>query len=67
MDSLEYIISAVYERYIVEIRRYCETHKTCIGCRFFNGVCRLNDFPFNWDSLEVRSNEKEVKPKGENT
>ena len=59
MDGFEWLVSAVYEDYIGKIRRYCLSHKNCKTCRFYNGVCRLNDFPFNW--TEVKYGESESK------
>lgn len=48
MDGFGWVLSAVYEEYVGKIRKYCESHKNCKTCRFYNGVCRLNDYPFNW-------------------
>lgn len=39
------------EQAIETIKGYCLTHRNCRECGLFNGVCRVNQFPFNWDSL----------------
>ena len=51
MDGLGWVLSSVYEEYVGKIRKYCESHKNCKTCRFYNGVCRLNDYPFNWTEV----------------
>lgn len=63
MDGFEWLTSAIYEEYIGRIRRYCESHKRCDGCRFYNGVCRLNNYPFNWTEVNYgQSENKDIKP-----
>lgn len=39
------------EQAIETIKEYCLSHKNCNECGLYNGVCRVNQFPFNWDSL----------------
>jgi len=51
MDSLDWLLSAVYEDYARHIAEYCKTHRNCETCRFFNGTCRLNSQPFNWTEV----------------
>jgi hypothetical protein len=38
------------EKAIDTIKDYCLMHRNCRECGLFNGVCRVNQFPFNWDS-----------------
>lgn len=44
------------EQAIEVIKEYCLSHKNCRECGLYNGICRVNQFPFNWDALTERSN-----------
>ena len=45
-----------------KIREYCASHKNCRECRFYIGVCRLNDLPFNWTEVDYgHSENKDTK------
>lgn len=35
------------------LKEYCLEHKNCKTCGFYNGTCRLNDLPMNWDMKGV--------------
>lgn len=59
MDSFELLLSAIYEDYVGKIKKYCESHKNCRECRFCNGVCRLNNYPFNWTEVSYEYTENE--------
>lgn len=52
MDTIDYLLSAIYEDYVGKIRKYCLSHRNCETCRFYNGTCRLNNFPFNWTEVK---------------
>ena len=59
MDRLDWLLTSVYETYIGKIKAYCKSHKNCTECRFYNGVCRLNDYPFNWTEVSYGYTENE--------
>ena len=42
------------EQAIEVIKLYCLSHKNCTECGLYNGVCRVNQYPFNWDALTER-------------
>lgn len=37
------------------IKEYCLEHKNCQECCFYNGTCRLNNIPTNWDLKGVEN------------
>lgn len=39
------------EEAVKTISEYCSEHKTCTQCGLFNGVCRLNMTPSDWDAI----------------
>lgn len=45
----EWLTGVYLENYAHKIADYCKAHKTCVTCQFFNGTCRLNRFPSDWD------------------
>ena len=45
------------EQAILTIKEYCLLHRNCKECGLYNGICRVNQFPFNWDSLIERREE----------
>lgn len=55
-DFAELIKQRQAEQAIECIKEYCLMHKNCRECGLFNGVCRVNQFPFNWDAKIERSN-----------
>lgn len=40
------------------IKEYCLEHKNCKTCAFYNGTCRLNNLPLNWDMKGVSDERK---------
>lgn len=48
-DVIEQIKASTMVEHAKYVKEYCECHKTCGKCLFFNGVCRLNNLPCNWD------------------
>ena len=48
-EFLAWMTGAYAESYAYKISEYCKEIKNCESCRFFNGTCRLNMFPFEWD------------------
>ena len=53
-DFAELIRQREAEKAIMTIKEYCLSHKNCTECGLYNGICRVNQFPFNWDSLIER-------------
>lgn len=49
-DFAELVRQRSAEQAIETIKDYCLSHRNCGDCGLFNGVCRVNQFPFNWDS-----------------
>ena len=41
------------EAAVKTISDYCAEHKNCKECGLFNGVCRLNFIPSDWDAYEI--------------
>ena len=37
------------EDYASKISDYCKAQLNCEQCAFFNGTCRLNRYPWDWD------------------
>ena len=54
-DFAELIMQRQAEQAIETIKTYCLMHRNCKQCGLYNGICRVNQFPFNWDSLIERS------------
>lgn len=50
-DFTELVKQRQAENAIDIIKEYCLLHRNCRDCGLFNGVCRVNQFPFNWDSI----------------
>lgn len=48
----EWMTGAYAESYALKVSEYCKTMKNCVNCQFYNGTCRLRDFPFNWDAKD---------------
>ena len=48
-ELLEYIKAEAIKQHAQYIKEYCEEHKTCSDCFLFNGTCRINNLPSNWD------------------
>lgn len=53
-DFAELIMQRQAEQAIETIKTYCQMHRNCTECGLYNGICRVNQFPFNWDSLIER-------------
>lgn len=45
----EWLNGAYAESYALKVSEYCKSFKSCNDCVFYNGTCRLNNFPYNWD------------------
>lgn len=52
---IEWLSGAYAESYALKVSEYCKTMKNCVDCQFYNGTCRLRDFPFNWDMEDILS------------
>ena len=48
-EFAEWLTGAFAEEYAKKISDYCKTIRNCKECHFYNGTCRLNSRPFNWD------------------
>lgn len=48
----EWIKGMTAEKYAKCVSDYCKGMKNCEQCTFYNGVCRLNRFPWDWDFKE---------------
>lgn len=48
-EFAEWLTGQVMETYAQKITAYCNSKKNCKKCTFFNGVCRLNRFPWDWN------------------
>ena len=48
-ELLEYIKAEAIKQHAQYIKEYCDEHRTCSDCTFYNGTCRINDLPSNWD------------------
>ena len=54
VDSfIEYCRTENIKFYIQKVIDYCNDHKNCAECGFYNGTCRLNNIPSNWDITEL--------------
>lgn len=49
----EWMTGAYAESYAYKVAEYCKNLKNCEDCVFYNGTCRINDFPFNWDCKSI--------------
>lgn len=45
----EFVITENMKAHAEAIKEYCESHTNCSGCGMYNGTCRLNNLPSNWD------------------
>ena len=50
---LEYVKIENLKMHAQYIKDFCNEHKNCEKCGMYNGVCRLNDYPANWDMYEL--------------
>ena len=57
-DFAELIKQRQAEQAIETIKEYCLMHRNCKQCGLYNGICRVNQFPFNWDSIIERSKDE---------
>lgn len=48
-EIVDLIAAEAVKKYADCIKQYCEEHKSCYDCTFFNGTCRINNLPSNWD------------------
>lgn len=48
-EFVELIKAEALKKHAEFIKEYCEEKKNCEQCAFFNGVCRFNNLPANWD------------------
>jgi len=48
-EFAEWLTGKIVENYAYKITEYCDSIKNCSECQFYNGTCRLNSRPFNWD------------------
>ncbi len=53
IDFAEFLKRIKVESAVKTISEYCDEHKTCTECGLFNGVCRLNMIPSDWDAHEI--------------
>ena len=51
----EWLTGAFAEEYASKLSEYCKAHKNCEDCRFYNGVCRLNSYPWDWDMKKIEN------------
>ena len=45
----EWIAGTIAEETAKKLSDYCKAHKNCEDCTFYNGVCRLNRYPWDWN------------------
>ena len=48
-NFIKWLDGAYAEEYAGKIAKYCNSHTNCETCIFFNGTCRLNRYPWDWD------------------
>lgn len=48
-EFAEWLTGVLIEDCASKIADYCKAHKNCETCTFFNGTCRLNLIPCEWD------------------
>ena len=48
-ELIEVIKAEAVTKHAEVIKTYCEEKKNCSDCAFFNGACRFNNLPANWD------------------
>ena len=48
-DFARWLTGAYMEECAKKIADYCNSIKNCEDCQFFNGTCRLNRYPWDWD------------------
>ena len=55
-DFARWLTGAYMEEYARKIADYCKSIKNCEDCQFFNGTCRLNRYPWDWDMYDLFEN-----------
>lgn len=48
-EFAEWLTGQVMESYVKKISEYCDSMKNCKKCTFYNGTCRLNRYPWDWN------------------
>ena len=46
------------EQAMIIIKDYCRSHKSCTICGLYNGSCRVNMIPSDWDIPERKEDER---------
>ncbi len=54
-ELIELIATEAIVKHAEIIKQFCEEHKNCRDCAFYNGACRFNNLPTNWDIYITKS------------
>jgi len=58
-NFIEWVKTENVRLYAEKVKDYCESHKNCGECGFFNGTCRFNNIPANWELTTKLSPERD--------
>lgn len=58
-EFAEWLTGQVMESYVKKIHEYCVSMSNCELCTFFNGTCRLNRYPWDWDTNIICDEKRE--------
>ena len=54
-ELIELIKAEAVTKHAEVIKAYCEEKRNCKDCAFYNGACRFNNLPANWDIYITKS------------